>query len=120
QRDVQGEFGKAVLRGRETITHRRSCETLVSDRRQRTLILPRLRCRVAGRALGSGVEQPARGEVAHQGPLVGVHDDAAWCQGSVIVDANERSEEHTSELQSRGHLVCRLLLEKKKIFSEKQ
>src|SRR5439155_20147246 len=26
-----------------------------------------------------------------------------------------RSEEHTSELQSRGHLVCRLLLEKKKI-----
>src|SRR5437870_8862897 len=28
--------------------------------------------------------------------------------------AAERSEEHTSELQSRGHLVCRLLLEKKK------
>src|SRR5439155_22255565 len=30
---------------------------------------------------------------------------------------NARSEEHTSELQSRGHLVCRLLLEKKKISS---
>src|SRR5207253_10009939 len=29
-----------------------------------------------------------------------------------------RSEEHTSELQSRGHLVCRLLLEKKKHNSE--
>src|SRR3989442_11904349 len=27
-----------------------------------------------------------------------------------------RSEEHTSELQSRPHLVCRLLLEKKKFF----
>src|SRR5690625_6291935 len=27
--------------------------------------------------------------------------------------AQTRSEEHTSELQSRGHLVCRLLLEKK-------
>ena len=27
--------------------------------------------------------------------------------------AKRRSEEHTSELQSRGHLVCRLLLEKK-------
>src|SRR5215510_11730892 len=27
---------------------------------------------------------------------------------------SRRSEEHTSELQSRGHLVCRLLLEKKK------
>src|SRR5690625_1963334 len=30
------------------------------------------------------------------------------------VDLVLRSEEHTSELQSRGHLVCRLLLEKKK------
>src|SRR3989442_6145167 len=29
--------------------------------------------------------------------------------------ADDRSEEHTSELQSRPHLVCRLLLEKKKI-----
>src|SRR5439155_8690710 len=29
-------------------------------------------------------------------------------------DRHDRSEEHTSELQSRGHLVCRLLLEKKK------
>src|SRR5437870_8391911 len=28
-------------------------------------------------------------------------------------DTSVRSEEHTSELQSRGHLVCRLLLEKK-------
>src|SRR5690625_1597038 len=27
-----------------------------------------------------------------------------------------RSEEHTSELQSRGHLVCRLLLEKKNFY----
>src|SRR5690625_6920335 len=38
---------------------------------------------------------------------------------TAIAAANEasrehpRSEEHTSELQSRGHLVCRLLLEKK-------
>src|SRR5690625_6140099 len=31
--------------------------------------------------------------------------------------AIRRSEEHTSELQSRGHLVCRLLLEKKKIIT---
>src|SRR5690625_6692502 len=29
--------------------------------------------------------------------------------------AYRRSEEHTSELQSRGHLVCRLLLEKKNV-----
>src|SRR2546422_8607352 len=33
---------------------------------------------------------------------------------AVIVVAGVRSEEHTSELQSRLHLVCRLLLEKKK------
>src|SRR2546422_6311810 len=32
----------------------------------------------------------------------------------------DRSEEHTSELQSRLHLVCRLLLEKKKKINQKQ
>src|SRR3712207_8464633 len=37
-----------------------------------------------------------------------VHDDDALLAGEV------RSEEHTSELQSRQYLVCRLLLEKKK------
>src|SRR3989449_6497087 len=31
----------------------------------------------------------------------------------LLAEANQRSEEHTSELQSRLHLVCRLLLEKK-------
>src|SRR5207302_8877424 len=31
-----------------------------------------------------------------------------------LVEVGERSEEHTSELQSRENLVCRLLLEKKK------
>src|SRR5690625_463553 len=36
------------------------------------------------------------------------------CQGSAL-----RSEEHTSELQSRGHLVCRLLLEKKNQTQDK-
>src|SRR5690625_5596322 len=34
--------------------------------------------------------------------------------------AGDRSEEHTSELQSRGHLVCRLLLEKKKKIMNKK
>src|SRR5690625_6243134 len=32
---------------------------------------------------------------------------------------HRRSEEHTSELQSRGHLVCRLLLEKKKTTDQR-
>src|SRR6266496_4858154 len=38
-------------------------------------------------------------------------NDVAWCHG--------RSEEHTSELQSRRDLVCRLLLEKKKHKQQK-
>src|SRR2546429_9300859 len=46
-----------------------------------------------------------------------------WCIGNPCSSINgspngeirpQRSEEHTSELQSRLHLVCRLLLEKKK------
>src|ERR1041385_9307282 len=36
-------------------------------------------------------------------------------RGRRMHDVAHRSEEHTSELQSRLHLVCRLLLEKKKI-----
>src|SRR2546422_6535743 len=36
------------------------------------------------------------------------------CVGRTDRDVGGRSEEHTSELQSRLHLVCRLLLEKKK------
>src|SRR5439155_19265579 len=35
-------------------------------------------------------------------------------RGFFMTSSAARSEEHTSELQSRGHLVCRLLLEKKK------
>src|SRR5437870_8573115 len=35
------------------------------------------------------------------------------CPGPACGRGCARSEEHTSELQSRGHLVCRLLLEKK-------
>src|SRR2546422_5167078 len=41
--------------------------------------------------------------------------------GKAVFELNRgghRSEEHTSELQSRLHLVCRLLLEKKKIRSD--
>src|SRR3712207_8921672 len=39
----------------------------------------------------------------------------ASCVGAGVVSGAGRSEEHTSELQSRQYLVCRLLLEKKKI-----
>src|SRR5436305_11948162 len=38
----------------------------------------------------------------------------AFARRTLSPPTNRRSEEHTSELQSRPHLVCRLLLEKKK------
>src|SRR5690554_7201909 len=41
-------------------------------------------------------------------------EDSGSSEADMQVIAEERSEEHTSELQSRPHLVCRLLLEKKK------
>src|SRR5437870_9155179 len=54
----------------------------------------------------------------HAGMDIGVETVTHFA--SALKDArtiiwNGRSEEHTSELQSRGHLVCRLLLEKKKL-----
>src|SRR3989442_3275260 len=39
-------------------------------------------------------------------------DQGSWVQRIFRRDLRTRSEEHTSELQSRPHLVCRLLLEK--------
>src|SRR5690606_40940933 len=46
--------------------------------------------------------------------LVDAPEGAAVVDRQVQVDVQPRSEEHTSELQSRENLVCRLLLEKKK------
>src|SRR3989442_10548853 len=50
------------------------------------------------------------GPVPHQDNVIVIVDNA----GHYWPSAKVRSEEHTSELQSRPHLVCRLLLEKKK------
>src|SRR5690625_6247463 len=44
----------------------------------------------------------------------GINQTYTIPRGSEKGDQETRSEEHTSELQSRGQLVCRLLLEKKK------
>src|SRR5690625_5780777 len=43
-------------------------------------------------------------------------ENADWLAVDLSNMRSLRSEEHTSELQSRGHLVCRLLLEKKKEY----
>src|SRR3712207_7517944 len=46
-------------------------------------------------------------------PVAGAHEP-----GELALAPAERSEEHTSELQSRQYLVCCLLLEKKKNFND--
>src|SRR5258708_19315022 len=56
----------------------------------------------AGR-FGENINRPAALDI--ETSVVGDNTDCAW---------GGRSEEHTSELQSPDHLVCRLLLEKKK------
>src|SRR5690625_5765396 len=61
-----------------------------------TTHLPALSLRITSNATGSLVSPCG----------LGITDSIPPCA--------TRSEEHTSELQSRGHLVCRLLLEKKK------
>src|SRR5687768_18168632 len=53
----------------------------------------------------AGVEEPAVGRTPRSG------------RANARTAGRGRSEEHTSELQSRLHLVCRLLLEKKKMKS---
>src|SRR5690625_6254159 len=49
-----------------------------------------------------GLYEPDRGDIRVNGEKVNITNPNV---------ATDRSEEHTSELQSRGHLVCRLLLE---------
>src|SRR3712207_6964564 len=52
--------------------------------------------------------------VCDRGERIVVETDRGEVSVRGIINATGRSEEHTSELQSRQYLVCRLLLEKKK------
>src|SRR2546429_6400734 len=64
---------------------------------------------------------PRRGRPARQAPRRAWPAAARWKTGPPPRRvAAHRSEEHTSELQSRLHLVCRLLLEKKKKRTTRQ
>src|SRR5687768_17771018 len=63
--------------------------------------------------------------IAYHAEVVTVAEPAAEqpeLQGVDVLELvdEQRSEEHTSELQSRLHLVCRLLLEKKKTINKNQ
>src|SRR2546430_2892443 len=62
--------------------------------------------------LGAGAEDRDALLVGHV-----PQDSGLWMEGAPVV---ERSEEHTSELQSQSNLVCRLLLEKKKNHASKR
>src|SRR2546427_4528913 len=54
--------------------------------------------------------------------LAGRGGDAGQALGAPVRggERQERSEEHTSELQSQSNIVCRLLLEKKKKFTQRE
>src|SRR3712207_7927883 len=66
---------------------------------------------VAASSPSSGIAGAPSSAAAGSGASVGAAPPAAPLTGAGEV----RSEEHTSELQSRQYLVCRLLLEKKKL-----
>src|SRR5436305_5049273 len=59
-------------------------------------------------------EYPRPGHPVHRATYDAEYADILRKEGVPFVPQDVRSEEHTSELQSRPHLVCRLLLEKKK------
>src|SRR5258708_23867299 len=63
-------------------------------------------------------DRAARGHVHFEGyeHVHGTVKQMRRTWGDFLKSMNPRSEEHTSELQSPDHLVCRLLLEKKKIL----
>src|SRR2546422_8422050 len=63
-------------------------------------------------APGGGTAQPGTARSVVAAPAQGAGERAPAHRPGVA--RSDRSEEHTSELQSRLHLVCRLLLEKKK------
>src|SRR2546422_1958021 len=59
------------------------------------------------------LDRPAPGAVGPQERPIDVEQNELHAENIIDIEGT-RSEEHTSELQSRLHLVCRLLLEKKK------
>src|SRR3712207_6948122 len=72
---------------------------------------------VAGRDTGATELEELRSEVVRlAGELEQRHTEAGEDSAAVAEETERRSEEHTSELQSRQYLVCRLLLEKKNIL----
>src|SRR2546422_4548784 len=77
-------------------------------------IIPWMAITAPGVAVAMAVRSPASSLTVTLGVAGQAAGPAAANDGRLAVGTVLRSEEHTSELQSRLHLVCRLLLEKKK------
>src|SRR5690625_7126858 len=89
-----------------------------------TMGIPRNECN-SSKSLSPEILQEASAATANsrnllslgsrQTVMVSTGDKRNECERMHSIDSHlSRSEEHTSELQSRGHLVCRLLLEEQK------
>src|SRR5437870_3360801 len=109
----RGDAGYSIRTGRPVLVE-------IAERLPATLELAAAAAVIAiaiGIPLGllSAVRPRSRLDVAARvGGLIGLSLPSFWLGTLIIVlfSLYLRSEEHTSELQSRGHLVCRLLLEK--------
>src|SRR2546429_8048603 len=86
----------------------RSAKEFSDDRSERNIPFARVQSRFClGHAAAARIRKVAVQQIAHPQRAAHRHQQPAQPH-------SRRSEEHTSELQSRLHLVCRLLLEKKK------
>src|SRR5207249_8678351 len=111
---ISGDFDYGVCRG----TNPKCYHDWVDSRQDKVLLYTRTagpRHANLGSNLGPGLNPPLN---TGTNPNTVQTTLKAWLEAEGIVmdwteDVNQRSEEHTSELQSRFDLVCRLLLEKK-------
>src|SRR5690554_7095346 len=97
----------------------------VPERRPKLVVTFRYKCTAIAELTGV---VPVQNLAVGAGRVLRLHNQETELAGKIVLVAflvgvetacagvaeGERSEEHTSELQSRPHLVCRLLLEKKK------
>src|SRR5690554_4055192 len=118
---VAGKPQTVAIDGAETGIHLHGWSFGRPGYRERLCAMPALACNGVARTYPQTANRPGRHKSARSG--LGrsgrVVSSSVWSRRphqnrSDASRATSRSEEHTSELQSRPHLVCRLLLEKKK------
>src|SRR2546422_1599955 len=103
------------------VSCRRKTTRLATISRRTHGVMPNVRCGPI-RCLIPRLRSPSSGPTGRcarttpetRSPQPGRPAGGGWCASCPGAYWPPRSEEHTSELQSRLHLVCRLLLEKKK------